>query len=148
MSTRVAVLVLSVTLALTQHAVAQVSDNVVRIGLLTDYTGVFSALSGQGGVIAARMAVEDFGGTVLGKPIEIVQADHGNKADTAVAIAKRWYDVDGVDMIADVPNSSVALAVQAIAREREKITIASGAGTAEFTGKSCTSTSFQWTWDT
>ncbi|MEI9924757.1 MAG: ABC transporter substrate-binding protein [Bradyrhizobium sp.] len=148
MSTRVALLALSVTIALTQHAVAQVSDNVVRIGLLTDYTGVFSALSGQGGVVAARMAVEDFGGTVLGKPIEIVQADHGNKPDTASAIAKRWYDVDGVDMIADVPNSSVALAVQAVARERQKIVIASGSGTAEFTGKSCTPTSFQWTWDT
>jgi branched-chain amino acid transport system substrate-binding protein len=148
MSTRVALLALSVTLALTQHAVGQVSDDVVRIGLLTDYTGVFSALSGQGGVVAARMAVEDFGGTVLGKPIEIVQADHGNKPDTAAAIAKRWYDVEGVDMIADVPNSSVALAVQAVARERQKIVIASGSGTAEFTGKSCTPTSFQWTWDT
>jgi branched-chain amino acid transport system substrate-binding protein len=148
MSTRVALLALSVTLALTQHAVGQVSDGVVRIGLLTDYTGVFSALSGQGGVVAARMAVEDFGGTVLGKPIEIVQADHGNKPDTAAAIAKRWYDVEGVDMIADVPNSSVALAVQAVSRERQKIVIASGSGTAEFTGKSCTPTSFQWTWDT
>ena len=148
MSTRVALLALSATLALTQHAVGQVSDNVVRIGLLTDYTGVFSALSGQGGVTAARMAVEDFGGTVLGKPIEIVQADHGNKPDTAAAIAKRWYDVEGVDMIADVPNSSVALAVQAVSRERQKIVIASGSGTAEFTGKSCTPTSFQWTWDT
>jgi branched-chain amino acid transport system substrate-binding protein len=148
MSTKVALLALSVTLALTQHAVGQVSDNVVRIGLLTDYTGVFSALSGQGGVVAARMAVEDFGGTVLGKPIEIVQADHGNKPDTAAAIAKRWYDVEGVDMIADVPNSSVALAVQAVARERQKIVIASGSGTAEFTGKSCTPSSFQWTWDT
>ena len=148
MSTRVALLALSVTLALTQHAVGQVSDNVVRIGLLTDYTGVFSALSGQGGVTAARMAVEDFGGTVLGKPIAIVQADHGNKPDTAAAIAKRWYDTEGVDMIADVPNSSVALAVQAVARERQKIVIASGSGTAEFTGKSCTPTSFQWTWDT
>jgi branched-chain amino acid transport system substrate-binding protein len=148
MSSKVALLALSVTLALTQHAVGQVSDDVVRIGLLTDYTGVFSALSGQGGVTAARMAVEDFGGTVLGKPIEIVQADHGNKPDTAAAIAKRWYDVEGVDMIADVPNSSVALAVQAVARERQKIVIASGSGTAEFTGKSCTPTSFQWTWDT
>ena len=148
MSSKVALLALSVTLALTQHAIGQVSDNVVRIGLLTDYTGVFSALSGQGGVVAARMAVEDFGGTVLGKPIEIVQADHGNKPDTAAAIAKRWYDVEGVDMIADVPNSSVALAVQAVARERQKIVIASGSGTAEFTGKSCTPTSFQWTWDT
>ena len=148
MSSKVALLALSVTLALTQHAIGQVSDNVVRIGLLTDYTGVFSALSGQGGVVAARMAVEDFGGTVLGKPIEIVQADHGNKPDTAAAIAKRWYDAEGVDMIADVPNSSVALAVQAVARERQKIVIASGSGTAEFTGKSCTPTSFQWTWDT
>lgn len=148
MWTKLVLVTLSLAIALPEYAIGQVSDGVVRIGLLTDYTGVFSALSGQGGVIAARMAVEDFGGTVLGKPIEIVQADHGNKADTAVAIAKRWYDVDGVDMIADVPNSSVALAVQAAAREREKIVIASGAGTAEFTGKSCTSTSFQWAWDT
>src|SRR6185437_15365545 len=79
---------------------------------------------------------------------EIVEADHGNKADTASAIARKWFDVDGVDMIADLPNSSIALAVQELARERKKMTITSSSGTSALTGKSCSPTGFQWTWDT
>jgi branched-chain amino acid transport system substrate-binding protein len=134
--------------ALPPGAAAQISGDVVRIGLLTDYSGPFSALSGPGGVIAARMAVEDFGGKVAGKPVEIIEADHGNKADTASAIARKWFDVDGVDMIADLPNSSIALAVQEIARERKKLTITSASGTSALTGKACSPTGFQWTWDT
>jgi branched-chain amino acid transport system substrate-binding protein len=127
---------------------AQLSGDAVRIGVLTDQSGVFSSLSGPGGVVAARMAAEDFGGKVLGKSIEVLEADHTNKADVASAIARRWYDAEGVDMIIDVPNSSVALAVQAIARERKRILIASAAGTGDFTGKACSPTGFQWTWDT
>lgn len=130
------------------NAVAQVSGDVVRIGVLTDQSGVFSSLSGPGGVTAVRMAVEEFGGTVLGKKIEVIEADHGNKPDTAATIARKWFDVDGVDMIADLPNSSVALAVQELARQRKLLTIVSAAGTGALTGKSCSPTSFQWTWDT
>jgi branched-chain amino acid transport system substrate-binding protein len=139
--------VLAVT-SVEQTATAQISGEVVRIGVLTDYSGPFAALSGPGGVIAVRMAVEDFGGKVAGKSIEIIEADHGNKADTASAIARKWFDVDGVDMIADLPNSSIALAVQELARERKKLTITSASGTGALTGKACSPTGFQWTWDT
>jgi branched-chain amino acid transport system substrate-binding protein len=142
---------LSATLAiaaLSSHAAAQSATDAVRIGVLTDYSGPFSALSGAGSVVAARMAVEDYGGKVLGKPIEIVEAEHGNKADVASEIARKWFDVDGVSMIADLANSSIALAVQHLARERKKITITSASGTSALTGKACSPTGFQWTWDT
>jgi branched-chain amino acid transport system substrate-binding protein len=134
--------------ALSSHAAAQSAGDAVRIGVLTDYSGPFSALSGPGSVVAARMAVEDYGGKVLGKPIEIVEAEHGNKADVASEIARKWFDVDGVGMIADLANSSIALAVQHLARERKKITITSASGTSALTGKACSPTGFQWTWDT
>src|SRR5580692_9468665 len=90
--------------------VAQASGDSVRIGVLNDQSGIYADLSGQGSVIAARMAVEDFGGSVLGKPVEIIYADHQNKPDVGSAIAARWYDTEGVTAIADVPVSSVALA--------------------------------------
>jgi branched-chain amino acid transport system substrate-binding protein len=133
---------------LPHDAAAQVSDDIVRIGVLTDYSGPFSGLSGPGGVTAARMAIEDFGGKVLGKPIEIIEADHGNKPDIASALARKWFDIDHVDMIADLPNSSIALAVQDLAHERKKITITSASGTSALTAKACSPTGFQWTWDT
>ena len=129
-------------------ALAQISDDVVRIGVLTDETGNFSALSGPGAVLAADMAVADFGGTVAGKRIELIHADHQNKTDLGVQIARQWYDADGVDMIADVPNSAIALAVQGIARERGRALLISGSGTADLTGKACSPTGIQWTWDT
>jgi len=129
-------------------AFAQVSGDVVRIGIPTDYSGTFAALSGPGGVVAARMAVADFGGKVAGAPIEIVTADHQNKPDIASSLVRQWYDQDGVDLVVDVPNSSVALAVQAGAKERGKIAIYSGSGTAALAGKACMPTGFQWTWDT
>jgi len=132
----------------TASAFAQISGDIVRIGVPTDYTGMFSGLSGPGGVIAARMAVADFGGKVASVPIEVVTADHQNKADIGSAIVRRWYDQDGVDIVVDVPNSSVALAVQAIAKERGKLVIYAGAGTADLTGKACMPTGFQWVWDT
>ena len=127
---------------------AQVSDDIVKIGVLTDMSGPASTPSGQGSVIAAQMAVEDFGGKVLGKPIEVLSADHQNKADIGSQIANKWIDVDNVDMIVDAPNSSVALAVQAIAKQKNRVFIASAGGTAELTGKSCSPTGMQWTWDT
>ena len=141
----------SVALAITAlpaDATAQGAGDAVRIGVLTDQSGTFSALSGAGSVIAARMAAEDYGGKALGKRIEILEAEHGNKADVASAIARKWFDVDGVGMIADLANSSVALAVQHLARERNKITMTSASGTSALTGKACSPTGFQWTWDT
>ena len=135
-------------LCLTSAAFAQVSHDVVRIGVLTDMNGNLASLSGKGSVVAAQMAAEDFGGKVLGKPIEIVSADHQNKPDIGSQIASKWFDIDNVDMIVDAPNSSVALAVQGIAKQRSRVFIASAGGTAELTGKSCSPTGIQWTWDT
>jgi branched-chain amino acid transport system substrate-binding protein len=99
-------------------------------------------------VLAAEMAVADFGGQVAGKRIELIHADHQNKTDLGVQIARRWYDADGVDAIVDVPNSAIALAVQGLARERGKALLISGSGTADLTGKACAPTAVQWTWDT
>jgi branched-chain amino acid transport system substrate-binding protein len=127
---------------------AEITNGVVRIGVMTDYSGMFSALSGPGGAVAARMAVEDFGGKVAGVPIDVITADHQNKPDLGSTIVRKWYDEDGVDLVLDVPNSSVALAVQAIAKERKKLVIYAAAGTADLTGKNCMPTSFQWVWDT
>jgi branched-chain amino acid transport system substrate-binding protein len=129
-------------------ASAQISNDVVKIGVLTDQNGVFSGLAGRGSVVAARMAVEDAGGTVLGKKVEVIDADHQNKADVGAQIARQWFDVDGVDMVIDMPNSSVVLAVQQLAREKNRVSIASAAGTADLTGKACSPTGIHWTWDT
>lgn len=145
---RVGVAAFAYCLAGAASAFAQVSDGVIKIGVPTDYTGMFSGLSGPGGAIAARMAVADFGGKAAGAPVEVITADHQNKPDVGSAIVRRWYDQDGVDLVVDVPNSSVALAVQAIAKERGKIVIYAGAGTADLTGKACMPTGFQWVWDT
>jgi branched-chain amino acid transport system substrate-binding protein len=126
---------------------AQVSDDVVKIGVLNDQTGLYADLAGPGSVVAAGMAAEDAGGTVLGKPIEIVYADHQNKADIGAAIARRWFESEHVDMIVDFANSSVALAVEQLAKERNRIAIATAVGTADFTGKACTPTEISWTYD-
>jgi branched-chain amino acid transport system substrate-binding protein len=136
------------TVAAASTATAQISNDVVRIGVLTDQSGVFSSLAGRGSVVAARMAVDDVGGTVAGKRVEVVDADHQNKADVGAQIARKWFDIDGVDMIIDVPNSSVVLAVQQLAREKNRVLIASAAGTADLTGKACSPTGIHWTWDT
>jgi branched-chain amino acid transport system substrate-binding protein len=129
-------------------ALAQISDNVVKIGVLTDESGVFSALSGAGSVEAARMAVEDFGGKVAGKPIEVIDADHQNKTDIGVEIARRWMDSDGIDAIVDVPNSAIVLAVQQLAKEKNRVLLVSSGGTADLTGKACSPVGVHWTWDT
>jgi branched-chain amino acid transport system substrate-binding protein len=136
------------SLLLGTAASAQVSNDAVRIGVLTDMNGNLASLSGKGSVVAATMAVEDFGGKVLDKKIEIVSADHQNKADIGTQIANKWIDVEGVDMIIDVPNSSVALAVQEVAKQKNRVFIASAAGTAALTGKACSPTGIHWTWDT
>ena len=126
---------------------AQQGDKPIRIGVLNDQSGIYADLSGQGSVIAARMAVEDFGGKVLGKPIDVIFADHQNKPDIGAALAARWYDVDGVDAIIDVPVSSVALAVQGVARERKRTVLFSAAGSSDITGKDCSPYGTQWTFD-
>ena len=101
-------------------AQGEISGGVVKLGVLTDETGVFSSLSGEGSIEATRMAVEDFGGKAAGKPIEIIHADHQNKTDIGAAIARRWIDVDSVDVIIDVPNSAIVLAVQQLAKEKNR----------------------------
>ena len=103
-----------------------ISDNVVKIGVLTDMSGQFSHESGEGAVTAVRMAIEDFGGKVLGKPIELIVADHQNKPDIASGIARKWFDVDNVDMIANLINSSIALSVSQLAKEKNRIAIING----------------------
>jgi branched-chain amino acid transport system substrate-binding protein len=129
-------------------AQAQISDDVVKIGVLSDMSGLYSDLAGQGSVIAAQMAVKDFGGTVAGKSIQVVSADHLNKADVGSAIARQWIDQDKVDAIVDVPTSSVALAVQDITKERGKVFLISGAGSSDLTNKACSPTGVHWTYDT
>ena len=124
------------------------SRNPVKIGVLNDQSGLYADLSGEGSVVAARMAVEDFGGSVLGKPVEVIFADHQNKPDVGTAIASRWYDAENVTAIVDVPTSSVALAVQEVARQRKRIVMFSAAGSSDLTGKACSPTGSHWTFDT
>jgi len=120
----------------------------LKIGVLNDMSGIYADMAGPGSVIAAQMAVEDFGGTVLGRPIEIVTGDHQNKPDVGSAIVNRWIDEDGVDVIADIPTSSVLLAVQEIGRRKNKLVLASTGGSSDFTGKFCAVTGIHWTYDT
>ena len=127
---------------------AQISGDVVKIGVLTDLSGPAATATGPGSVAAAQMAVDDFGGKVLGKPIEVISADHQIKPDIAAGIASRWYDVDQVDLIVDVPVSAVGLAVQRVANEKKKLFITHSTGTADFHGKFCTPYAIQWVFDT
>jgi branched-chain amino acid transport system substrate-binding protein len=129
-------------------ALAQISDDVVKIGVLTDMNGPASTPTGQGSVTAAQMAVDDFGGKVLGKPISIIVGDHQLKPDIGAGIARRWYDVEQVDLIVDVPVSAVGLAVQNIANEKKKLFITHSTGTADFHGKFCSPYAMQWVFDT
>ncbi len=130
----------------THGAHAQAGDQ-VKIGVLNDRSGMYSDLSGEGSVVAARMAAEDFGGSVLGKPVEIVFADHQNKPDVGASIAAHWYDAEHVTAIVDVPVSSVALAVQEVARKRKRIVMFSAAGSSEISGRHCSPFGTQWTFD-
>src|SRR5215213_5395581 len=129
-------------------AQAQPSDNVVKIGILNDQSGVYANFGGKWSVEAARMAVEDFGGKVLGVPVEIVSADHQNKPDIASNIARQWYDVDKVDAIMELTTSSVALAVQQLTKEKKRINIVTGAASTDLTGKQCSPYGFHWAYDT
>jgi branched-chain amino acid transport system substrate-binding protein len=124
------------------------AETAVKFGVLNDRSGVYADLSGEGSVIAARMAIEDFKAAEKGIEAEVVSADHQNKPDIGSALARQWYDQDGVDVILDVPTSSVALAVSQITREKNKVFINSGAGSTDLTGKQCSPNTIHWTYDT
>jgi branched-chain amino acid transport system substrate-binding protein len=129
-------------------ASAAIPDRGVTIGVLTDLSGVYSDLTGMGSIEAAKMAVEDFGGTVGGKPIQVLAADAQNKPDISGSIARKWVDVDHVDTIVDVPNTAVALAALAVTAPAHKILLNTGGGSTIFTNKACTPLSFHWVYDT
>jgi branched-chain amino acid transport system substrate-binding protein len=120
----------------------------VVIGVLTDLSGLYSDLAGKGSIAAAELAVQDFGGSVAGMPIEIVSADHQNKPDIGSGVAREWYDTGGVDLIVDVPTSSVALAVSDVTRDKNKVFLASGAGSSDLTGTACSPNTIHWAYDT
>ena len=124
------------------------ADNVIKIGVLNDQSGVFADSTGHGSVVSAEMAVKDFGGIAAGKKVEVIFADHQNKPDIGASIARRWFDREGVDAIADLGNSAVALAVNQIAHEKNKVVLISAGGTTALTGKQCTSNTVHWTYDT
>jgi branched-chain amino acid transport system substrate-binding protein len=138
---------LAVAVIGTGTASAQVLDDVVRIGVLNDQSNVYADIGGPGSVIAARMAVEDVGGKVLGKPIDILVADHQSKAEVGASIARQWFDAEKVDMIIGFENSSVALAVEQVAAQKNRIAIAGAIGTTAFTGKNCTPNEAAWVYD-
>jgi branched-chain amino acid transport system substrate-binding protein len=127
---------------------AEISGDLVKIGVLNDQSGVYADGNGPGSVVAARMAVEDFGEVAPGVRVEVVAADHQNKPDIGAEIARRWIDTEGVDAIVDLPTSSVALAVSEIARERDKAALVSSGGSARLTGDACAPTTVHWTYDT
>jgi branched-chain amino acid transport system substrate-binding protein len=129
-------------------AAAQISDDQVKIGVLTDLSGPASDATGAGSVTAAQLAVADFGGTVLGKPISVISANHQLKADVGAQMARQWYDAEQVDLIVDVPVSAVGLAVQEVARQKQKLFITHSTGTSDFTGKFCSPYGIQWAFDT
>src|SRR3984893_9726047 len=139
---------LAAALLSSPSALAQISDDVVKIGVLTDMNGPASTPTGQGSVTAAQMAVEDFGGKVLGKPISVIVGDHQLKPDIGAGIARRWFDVEQVDLIFGVPVSAVGLAVQNIANEKKKMFITHSTGAADFHGKFCSPYAIQWVFDT
>jgi len=127
---------------------AQITDNVVKIGVLTDMSSLYADIGGPGSVTAARMAVEDSGIEKTGVKVEVIGADHQNKADVGTSIARQWYDVDKVDAIFDTPNSGVALAVNEVTREKNKVFVNSGAASSDLTGKACSPNTVHWTYDT
>jgi len=127
---------------------AEISGNAVKIGVMNDQSGLYADLAGQGSVEAARMAVEDFGGSVNGASIEVLSADHQNKPDIGSNVVRQWIDVDEVDVVVDVPTSSVALAVTEIVKEKDKVFLVSGAASTELTGAACSPNTIHWTYDT
>src|SRR3982751_503093 len=125
-----------------------ISDDIVKIGVLTDMSSLYADATGKGSLVAVQMAVEDYGGKVKGKKVEVVSADHQNKPDVGVNIARNWYDNEKVDAIFDVPTSSVALPISALTREKNRIHINSGGGSSDITGSQCSPNTVHWTYDT
>jgi len=142
----IATLALAAAAALT--SAAQAEDLAVKIGVLNDMSSLYADIGGQGSVIAAKMAVEDFNPAAHGMKVEIVSADHLNKPDVGSNIARQWFDVDHVDAIVDVPTSSVALAINEVVREKNKVFLVSGAATSDLTGPKCSPNTVHWTYDT
>ena len=140
-------LTLSPAMLAPQVSAAELSGGVVKIGIVNDQAGPLSDLAGPGSVVAAKMAVEDFRKLTPGMKVEVVVADHQNKADIGAQIVRRWFDVDGVDMVADVGNSAVALAIQSVARDKGKIVIYSAVGTTAIGGEQCSRTGLTWLHD-
>src|SRR5689334_9219935 len=136
-------LILALSLAGTASA-----QEPLKLGVLNDLSGAFADLGGTGSIVAAQMAVDDFGGKVLGRPITIISADSQNKPDVATGIARRWFDTEGVQAIIDPVPSNAALGIQDLARDRNKIVLVASSGLADLTGKACTPVSFQWAYDT
>jgi len=149
MKTRIAASLLlgtALSLAATSFALAQ--DKIVKIGSLSDQSGLYADLGGPGSTLAAQMAVEDSGMAAKGWKIDIISGDHQNKPDVGVNIARQWFDVDKVDVIVDVPNSGVALAVSNLVKEKNGILLDSGAGSSDLTNAQCTPNTIHWTYDT
>ncbi len=148
MGTKVSALLLGATVALTAASGALAQDKTIKIGVLNDQSSLYADLSGPGSTLAAQMAVEDSGMTAKGWKIDIVVGDHQNKPDVGVNIARQWFDVDKVDVVVDNPTSSVALAVNNLVREKNKVLLNSGAGTSDLTNKACSPNTVHWTYDT
>ena len=136
------------TSAVVTSAEAQYADGGIKIGVLTDMSGLYADFTGQGSVWAARKAVEDFGAAAKGLKVEIVSADHQNKADVSSNIARQWFDVDKVDVIVDLVSTTTALAVNSIGREKNKVVLVSGAATSDLTGSQCSPNTIHWVYDT
>ncbi len=146
MRTSVAIAALAAALAWAGSAAAQ--NKTIKIGSLSDQSSLYADIGGPGSTVAAQMAVEDSGMAAKGWKIDVISADHQNKPDVGVSIARQWFDVDKVDVIVDVPNSGVALAVNNVIKEKNKVFLNSGAGTSDLTGKACTPNTIHWTYDT
>lgn len=145
---RIAAALCAIGLAGVAHAEAGISDGIVKVGVLTDLSGVYSDLAGNGSVVAARMAAEEMGNKVLGKPVEVVAADHQNKPDVAANLAREWFDQGKVDMITDFPTASTALAVMEIARQKNRVTMPSAGLSTAILGEKCSPLNAQWTTNT
>src|SRR6201994_3495752 len=146
--TSIASLLLTTALSLAAAGLARADDKVVKIGALSDQSGLYADLAGPGSTLAAQMAVEDSGLTTKGWKIDIISGDHQNKPDVGTSIARQWFDVDKVDVIVDVPNSGVALAVNNVVKEKNGILLDSGAGSSDLTNAQCTPNTVHWTYDT
>jgi branched-chain amino acid transport system substrate-binding protein len=148
MKTRIAALLLGTALSFAAASTALAQDKTVKIGALSDQSGLYADLGGPGSTLAAQMAVEDSGLVAKGWKIDIISGDHQNKPDVGVNIARQWFDVDKVDVIVDVPNSGVALAVSNLVKEKNGVFLDSGAGTSDLTNAQCTPNTIHWTYDT